>query len=269
MRARAGGVGDPARRAPALTLARPGVALLFASSAVVFIVNLPAQAAYLRALFRASLAPTGPAGGPFAALLRSLGVTESRFVAFTMTLLVATMVVNFLVSGLILWRRVDDRMALLAAATAVASGVVGPLATLAPANSALITAGPWRLLNQSLTFVALLSVGTFVVLFPSGTFVPRWTRWLLVVMVPVILLYAFLPSILFAPALVLPRSALILSAELCVIYAQIYRYRRVSSAIERQQTKWVSLVFIASLTINSVETIAPWLVAPLHLTSAQ
>ncbi|HEV2239256.1 MAG TPA: hypothetical protein VGR57_21550, partial [Ktedonobacterales bacterium] len=42
-----------------------------------------------------------------------------------------------------------------------------------------------------------------------------------------------------------------------------------SSAIERQQTKWVSLVFIASLTINSVETIAPWLVAPLHLTSAQ
>lgn len=56
--------------------------------------------------------------------------------------------------------------------------------------------------------------------------------------------------------------------SLCLTIAQIYRYRHVSSPIQRQQTKWVSLGVIGGLAINSLEVIALWLLPALHLTTA-
>jgi signal transduction histidine kinase len=85
--------------------------------------------------------------------------------------------------------------------------------------------------------IALLS------LFPSGTFVPRWTRWLIAVTIPWNFIAVFYPitnnnitglvilSILWIPAIGLG------------LYAQIYRYRKISSPMERQQTKWVLFGF--------------------------
>jgi hypothetical protein len=74
--------------------------------------------------------------------------------------------------------------------------------------------------------------------FPNGRFVPRWTRWLCVANA---VLYA--DKVFFNPfndsqgAGSIPLLALVtlLSA------VQIYRYQRVSTPIERQQTKWVVL----------------------------
>ncbi len=85
--------------------------------------------------------------------------------------------------------------------------------------------------------IALLS------LFPSGTFVPHWTRWLLLATVPWNITAVFFPisdgnitglvvlSILWIPAIVLG------------LYAQIYRYQKISTPAERQQTKWVLFGF--------------------------
>jgi signal transduction histidine kinase len=95
------------------------------------------------------------------------------------------------------------------------------------------------LIISSLFYPLIIAI---VLLFPDGRFVPSWTRWLVILSIPIIPLdYAFLTSttaFLASPLLwigIFTYSAITLIA----FYAQIYRYRVVSDPIERQQTKWV------------------------------
>ena len=104
-----------------------------------------------------------------------------------------------------------------------------------------------------------------LVLFPNGKFIPRWTRWLLLVSIPWNFVGFLLPAlnsweddffsitILLLTWLLLPGFGL---------YAQIYRYRKVSTPDERQQTKWVLFGF-ALWTVYIVISTYPY----LYLTS--
>jgi hypothetical protein len=82
-------------------------------------------------------------------------------------------------------------------------------------------------------------------LFPNGHFVPGWTRWVLLLTVPWNASLFFLPGFDADSLLELTPVGLALLAAwyasfLSVgLYAQVYRYRRVASATERQQMKWV------------------------------
>lgn len=85
-------------------------------------------------------------------------------------------------------------------------------------------------------------------LFPNGRFVPPWMRWVVIISVAWSISLVFLPSI---NALSISQNPFLFSlvaiwfASFTVlgIYAQIYRYRRVSTREERQQTKWVVFGF--------------------------
>ena len=84
-------------------------------------------------------------------------------------------------------------------------------------------------------------------LFPTGTFVPRWTRWIVLFalgLAPVyLILYIHYGSLYFSPLLnlVIPFWALTM---LTAFFAQLYRYRYVSDATEREQTKWFVGAFV-------------------------
>jgi hypothetical protein len=81
----------------------------------------------------------------------------------------------------------------------------------------------------------------FFYLFPDGRFVPLWTRWLAAVWVAREIARYFFPDSPFSPWSWPPLLTLLealVSAGTC-IFAQIYRYTRVSGPVERQQTKWV------------------------------
>jgi tRNA A-37 threonylcarbamoyl transferase component Bud32 len=107
------------------------------------------------------------------------------------------------------------------------------------------------------TFLLVPGITTIMVLFPDGRFVPRWTRWLLMALVP------WMGAVITIPALYLTASSQAISFEGSIWFlfpvvigfgAQIYRYRRISSFAERQQTKWVLLGFaawIASILLSS------------------
>jgi hypothetical protein len=261
------GDGKTASTATSLALSRLSCILLFAFSVVVFGVNLPAQVTSLQDLFQAALSPALPFHTNVASLLQALGVSESRYVIFNMVLFVAAALASFLVSGLILWRRADDRVALLGAALLLSVGVVGPT-TLTGSFGALVPAWPWHLLSQCLIFIAALSFPLFFLLFPSGSFVPRWTRWLLTGILPLAFLYAFFPHVLFSSSLSLVRSAAVVGLSLCLAVVQVYRYLHVSSPRERQQIKWVSLGVIGGLVINSLGNVSLWFLSSLHLTPA-
>src|SRR5205814_10115286 len=86
-------------------------------------------------------------------------------------------------------------------------------------------------------------------LLPPGRFVPRWTRWL---SIGVFLCWSFKyvwPPFPFHPYPnpIFTNSAFYLFVEAMII-AQVYRYLRVSSSAQRQQTKWV--VFGVSVSVG-------------------
>lgn len=185
-----------------------------------------------------------------ATLVRS-GLSLAAYATLTLSLMGAAMVVCLTVSAVIIWRRSDDRMALLVALMLVTLGTVIGSANISADSTHL------QVLNDSVAFL----VGTLFVLvfsvFPSGQFVPRWLRWFFIIIVLLQVPGSFLH---LAP--VLPNSAVGQLGWLVTLggfavagLAQLYRYRRVSNAVERQQTKWVVFGLVAPITVFVVVSV--------------
>jgi hypothetical protein len=140
----------------------------------------------------------------------------------------------------ILWRQPHNPMAIFVSFWLV---LVFP-SFLIPVMAALVRAhSDWY---WPVTLVQALSIWfslLFGYLFPDGRFVPRWARPLLVIITAYALLLLFFTSVLviLRPVTAVDRMLRLLYWSLVVtgLVAQIYRYRRVSGPIERQQTKWV------------------------------
>jgi len=168
--------------------------------------------------------------------LQQSGLSPGFLAAYQIGWDVVTTLIYTALAALIFWRRSADRMALFCAYMLVLFGGATytslldlGLRTLAPA---------WYWLVGGLELLAQVSVPTFFLLFPSGRFAPRWTRWSVLVFVLYEVWYVFLSNAYlgqFSGVISLVFAALILG----LVGLQIYRYRRVSTFWERQQTKWV------------------------------
>ena len=173
-----------------------------------------------------------------------IGVLTSIFAAL----------VSLLLAFVLFWRKADDVMAfslsffLLAYSFAVA----GPLEALLDVYGL-----PYDIVNFAASFLLTVPLMAFAFLFPNGRFVPGWTRWVLVVATITFLLQFTTPidqwftTSSFVPIFVTVIFTII---QILGIYAQVYRYRNVSSYSEKQQTKWVLfgfLLFLSSLILAS------------------
>jgi len=147
-------------------------------------------------------------------------------------------------------------MALLVALLLV---VFGPIYA---TSSIVAVPSPWRVPNECLYFLALILLMLVFLLFPSGQFVPRWMRWVFLVF-----LIGLVPTAFVAPAFppyapIGQLTLLVSLSELATIaILQIYRYRRVSSPLQRQQTKWVVFGIAASITVVVIGSV-PLLIFP-------
>lgn len=174
----------------------------------------------------------------------------------------------FAVSLLIFWRRSDDWMALF-----VALFLVLLATNLSPALSAIsYEVGFASPLGVCLTLLHVLtwsSVAFFFALFPDGRFVPGWTRWLtaafLVWQVPFCLPSNTPFSILHWPPLLV--ASLFLVLILAFGFAQLYRYRRISTTVQRQQTKWVVFGMLGGALLD-LATLLSLLVFPMLMQSS-
>ncbi len=83
-------------------------------------------------------------------------------------------------------------------------------------------------------------------LFPDGRFVPRWTRWIVCMGIGVGIFLIFFPRYASASIDAI-TGILFVSILISLVIAQVYRYRRVSTLAQRQQTKWV--VYSLAVTI--------------------
>jgi hypothetical protein len=164
--------------------------------------------------------------------------------------------VFFALAAVIFFRRPGDRMALFGSFTLLLSGgaaIAGTMQELAGVHHVF-----WFLVNF-LDYAGQVCFGIFFYLFPDGRFVPRWTRSL-----------AAASVLYFVPSVFLPHSSLSDSTDLLfvifigtLVFAQVYRYRWVSSTEQRQQTKWVvSGVAVALVGFATLLTLANFVLSP-------
>src|SRR5712692_9623061 len=165
-------------------------------------------------------------------LLHQFGLSLGFLAAYQVMLQAVSALVCCALGALIFWRKSADRMALFCAFMLVLFGGAGFTSIL---QDALAPVSPaWFALIGTLDVLGQSSFMIFFLLFPSGRFVPRWTRWVALCVV----LY-WISTIFFANDQSFWAGPAFVALLLCVVGTQIYRYRRVSTPRERQQTKWV------------------------------
>lgn len=103
-------------------------------------------------------------------VLKGIGLSLSDYAAYTVAFTLATIVVCLGVSMLIVWRRSDDRMALLVALMLVTFGPLGATTTV------LARPSSWQVPAECLVFLTVALFVLVFLLFPTGQFVPSFTR---------------------------------------------------------------------------------------------
>lgn len=147
---------------------------------------------------------------------------------------------SLVLAGLIFRRGSDRVMPLVVSLTLLLYGILmaGPLEMLIGQK---LAAESLALFGQMLLWAFMLFV---LYIFPDGRFVPRWTRWASPLLIPWALGLAWWQLVHpLDPSTALPFMALYTLPSLTAPAAQLYRYRRVASLTERQQTKWVIFGF--------------------------
>jgi hypothetical protein len=171
--------------------------------------------------------------------LHTLGLSSTTYAVYWVAVNVLFSLVYMSVALLIVWRKSDDRMALFASFSLVAFGasftsIPTVLASIYPA---------WWLPVALLEAIGFPSLTVFLFVFPNGRFVPRWMSWVALGWTVLYVLKTFFPDSLinFNNSLRLLRLLIPLIVLGSIVLGQVYRYRRFSTLIERQQTKWVIL----------------------------
>lgn len=125
--------------------------------------------------------------------------------------------------------------------------------------------GLWWFPLLALDYLGSITIVAFFFIFPNGRFAPRWTRFVLVFWT----IEEFLGLLTnpplglnLLPAWVVDGSLLIVVVS--AVIAQFYRYRRVSNALERRQTKWVVFGTITALVGFVSVTLLYAAITPLH-----
>jgi hypothetical protein len=133
----------------------------------------------------------------------------------------------------------------------------------------VLLAGPLENLNEAFPGAAELAVGVIqpifflvptvalIVLFPDGRAVPRWGRVLILAAAAIAVFLPFIDAGSFANVSTLPAQLMGISlagALALALVAQIYRYRRVSTPTEREQTRWVVLGVALWLVMGMIQT---------------
>ena len=223
-----------------LVLARVVWIILAALSLAVLITSLPAYMAQLQSVCAGVRCAYGQLSPDSVQTLDDLGFSNGHYAIFSLGLVVASALVWFGVGVVIFWRtwgRSNDWFALLVALLLVLSS---------PGSTIRALGGsPWEW-QWSVRFVFFLGkvlAALFLSLFPDGRFVPRWTRWLVVIWIPLMGFLSLISDLPFSAKIGSPflASLIVLVIGLILIFlgAQFYRYRHISGTVERQQIKWV------------------------------
>jgi len=238
-----------------LLLARTVWLVVVALAVGLFVAGIPAEFALLQVPCTTPICATGQLPPTGLRSLRDLGFSPGSFAAYTVVMDIVFATVYGVVAGLIFFRRSDDRMALFISLALLTFGT----ATFTFTMEALGARHPvWETPVAFLHFLGAASFGLFLYLFPDGRFVPPWVRWVALAWIAWQLAEHFFPNWVSEPNLwqTWTETVVWLGALGTVIYSQVHRYRHTSSAVQKQQIKWVvfgiSAAFGGFIGINMV-----------------
>ncbi len=172
----------------------------------------------------------------------------------------------FILLGMvIIWRKSDDRMVMLVSLASLTFG-----ALYVPTQFLLASDHPLFWIPVALLRCLGLALGLiFFYIFPDGRFVPPKSRWLAAAWLLMVLVWLIFPQAPFNLISVYPWIRNLAASFLLYIgffatgaASQVYRYYRVSTPLQRQQTKWV--VYGTSLAVaGSILYHVPLLIFPV------
>jgi len=235
-----------------------------------FVAGIPVEFAQLQlgcpTPFCASSGGVAPVELP---LLENLGFSPEFFAAYGIALELVFASVFVVVAALIFWRKSSDRQALFVSLALVLFGT----ATQPYALHALVVAYPlWGQLVDGLHFLGSASFSLFLFIFPDGRFVPRWTRWVALVWIAWLLPRYWFPD--WPPSgsdtwLAWPNLVIWLGALGAAVYSQVYRFRKISDRVQRQQTKWVVFGIAMGLALFIIVNIVVSTTVPVPTSASE
>jgi hypothetical protein len=239
-----------------LILARIAWYVMVLTALGLFVMTLPIYFAHLQMPCLTTSCSSGQLTPGTIQALSAVGLSLSAYALFIITLTVIVALVSLAIAALLLWRKSDHWMALLIAFSLAMQGIsvgVGEL-------SALVGPVLTTIFSSFFNFVGPIVSILIFCLFPNGRFVPSWTRWLVMFTIIVSAVFSFIvPS---SSSIVDTFGAVFwFSLVLTVALAQLYRYRYISTPVERQQTKWVVFCF-ALETIVYIGLFFPEIIFP-------
>ena len=256
---------DKRLRGRVLVLARATWLVVAALAVSLFAAGVPGEFALLHEPCPTARCTTGqlPPAGLHA--LDDLGFSADAFAGYIVTIDVVFAVVCVVVAALIFWHKSDSRMGLFASLSLLTFGTatyVFTLESLAVRHTAL--GMPVAFLH----FLGVATFGLFLYLFPDGRFVPRWTRWVALAWIAWQLPRYLFPDMHLDPgAWYLWAQAVVWPVALgTVVYAQAFRYRRISNAMYQQQIKWVVFGIGSALSVFISTNLALGAFAPVPAT---
>jgi signal transduction histidine kinase len=174
-------------------------------------------------------------------ILADLALSASFYAVYFIALDLILVVSHIVISAILYRQAPENTMATLVALVLITT----PLAV----AGALTMSGPiWRFVADLIIYLGLTTSIILLYLFPDGYFIPRWTRPLAILWAGFNLPAVFFPSSPFSlttwPAII--QGLLLLGFSGSGLYAQIYRYRNISTAMERRQSKWAILGLAAA-----------------------
>ena len=246
------GASDTRLRGRWLLIARMGWVAVAAFTLVLFVASLPVFFTQLQTFCTGIPCPSRELFPSSArALQDATGLSLAGYATLSTVLGALASLVWIAVGLFIFLRRSDDWMALLVGLLCVASSLSGPNDL---SNALAQSHSLWQFPARAEAIFQLVLGFLFFALFPNGRFTPRWMRW-------VVLLFSVIELFgnIFASGSSFLGNMLFFIFALSIMAGQVYRYVRVSTPLERQQTKWV--VF----SILTVLILQPVLFTPLEL----
>lgn len=238
--------------------------VLAALALVIFVSSLPLYFADLKEVCNSYSCDVGQVHIESALVLHNLGISVGSYAVFALVLTVVIAMVWFVVGGLIFWRKSDERVALLVSLALVLYGSQGGDTYLLTGNNPV-----WTIAYTFAQFLAYVALFLVLFLFPDGHFIPRWMRWFAVGFILLIFVTLVLSNLIpawplnpwnppFSPFFLVLVTGYVIG----LVTSQIYRYRRISSPIQRRQTKLVvfalSIFFLGTIVVDvGIDVVLP------------
>ena len=203
-------------------------------TALIFAASVPAHLVDLHRTCAGETCVAGQLAPAEMSALGDLGVSADAYIAYVLALDFVVALGFCAVGAIIFWRKSRERGALFVSFALMVFGLTWP-DTFDSALYHPLWGGVARFLIQ----FGLSCLFVFFFVFPDGRFVPRWSRWVVPLVLVMPVLYVLFRDSIFVEPPPPVNILLFLGLWACCALAQVYRYRGVSGPVERQQTKWV------------------------------